>query len=134
MRRIAGFAERLDLNLLLRPARGPAAEPDRLTELIKRVGGFRLGSMPDFQDAAGGGDPDAVLRRLAPYAPAVLASSTRFTGEEHKAYDLEVCARALRSVGYDGSVAIDYRGPGNVATGVQRTRAIIEPILSGEKE
>lgn len=133
LRRIAAVAERFDLNLLIRPGRGPAATPEALTEIVKRVGGFRLGSLPDFEDCAAGGDPETQLRRLAPYAPTVIASAKTFTDKGHEAYDLEECARALVSVGYDGAVAIDYRGTGDMDTGVRRTREAIEPILTGEQ-
>lgn len=132
LKHISAIAERLDINLLLRPCNGFTHEPEGVTELIKIVGGFRLGSMPDFEAAAESGDPTDYLRRLAPYAPVVLASSREFDADgNHTAYSLEQCAEALVSVGYDGAVALEYRGVGDIEEGIRKTREIIEPILFG---
>ena len=45
-----------------------------MTELIKKVGGFRIGSLPDFKLAHETGDFISALRRLAPYAGAMFAT------------------------------------------------------------
>ena len=78
VRRVSERAEQLDLNLLLSPCHGLTSAPDRLTDLIKRIGGFRVGTYPDFQAAAGQNDPGAYLRRLAPYAAAVCGATVKF--------------------------------------------------------
>jgi len=128
---IATTAEQLDLNLLIRPSKGFTREPEGVTDLIKKVGGFRLGSLPDFQAAGESGDPTDYLRRLAPYAPVVLAASIKFSDGEHEGYSLKECAEALQSVGYDGAVAYDYRGGGDVEEGLRRTLEATEEILFG---
>jgi sugar phosphate isomerase/epimerase len=74
-------AERLDLNLLIGPTDGLTKTPERITDLVKRVGGFRIGTFPDFQTAAASADPAAYLRRLTPYATAVCASTVSFPEE-----------------------------------------------------
>lgn len=83
LRKIVDRAERLELNLLVSPSKGLTAKPERMTDLIKKVGGFRIGTLPDFQFAveAAGGDDEAVtyLRRITPYASAVLASTLDFS-------------------------------------------------------
>lgn len=71
-------AERLDLNLLIGPAEGLTKTTERITDLVKRVGGFRIGTFPDFQTASAAADPAAYLRRLTPYATAVCASTISF--------------------------------------------------------
>lgn len=71
-------AERLEVNLLLSPSKGMTQEPDDLTELIKRVGGFRIGTFPDFRVAQASGDPEKYLRRLTPYAAVVQATTIEF--------------------------------------------------------
>lgn len=71
-------AERLEVNLLLSPREGLTALPDDLTELIKMVGGFRIGTFPDFRDAQASGDPAKYLRRLTPYAAVVQATTMEF--------------------------------------------------------
>lgn len=44
--------ERLELNLLIAQSPGLTSRPDRLTDLIKRIGGFRIGTLPEFAQAA----------------------------------------------------------------------------------
>ena len=70
--------ERLELNLLIAPHTGLTGQTDRLTDLLKRIGGFRIGSLPDFGHAAESGDLVDALRKLAPYAGAVHAHGGGF--------------------------------------------------------
>lgn len=130
LRRVVTRAERLELNLLLVPHAGMTAKPEDLTGLIRKVGGFRIGSFPDFQTASATGDPNAYLRSLTPYASAVCASSVAFdkTGE-HATYDLKKCVQAITSVGYDGTVSLEYRGKGDATAALLATRAVIESVL-----
>ena len=109
--------------MLIQPGSGLTQTPEQLTEIIKRVGGFRIGSLPDFQVAADSGDANQYLRRLAPYAPVLFGSTVEFQKNgTHSAFDLKPCVEALVDVGYDASIAIDYRGSGDAAVGVSRTR------------
>lgn len=139
LRLAAEKAERRELNILISPTEGLTEDPDRVSELIKKVGGFRIGTYPDFETASKTADPIAYLRRLAPYAWAVSASTIDFiepenkpeeaaaaesTGDEeldalleelvdppkHVPYDIDAMVAAIASVGYDGTLAIDYRG------------------------
>jgi hypothetical protein len=70
-------AEKLDINLLISPHTGLTDRPERVTELLKKVGGFRIGTYPDFETAAASKDPAAYLHRLTPYATAVCATTVR---------------------------------------------------------
>jgi len=78
LRKVIERAERLDLNLLIAPHTGLTSTPEKLTELLKKVGGFRIGTFPDFQSAAASKDPIGYLRRLTPYAAVVSASTVKF--------------------------------------------------------
>ncbi|MGD9789127.1 MAG: sugar phosphate isomerase/epimerase family protein [Phycisphaerales bacterium] len=141
---VAARAERLDINLLLSPREGLTAEPDRVTDLIKRVGGFRLGTFPDFAMAHASGDAEGYLRRLTPYASAVSATTTGFgkpkgakKGKDsdeivHTAYDLRPMVDAIISVGFDRPLAVDYRGPGDVLEGINQSRNLLQAALSDE--
>ncbi|MFG0305205.1 MAG: sugar phosphate isomerase/epimerase family protein, partial [Phycisphaerales bacterium JB040] len=82
LRRVVERAESLEINLLLSPCEGLTSEPERLTELIKKVGGFRIGTLPDFEQAARQKDPAMYLKRLTPYASVVNASTIEFTEAE----------------------------------------------------
>jgi len=133
LKNAATRAERLEINLLIKPNRGLTEDPDKVTDIIKRVGGFRLGVMPDFEQAAASGDAEGYLRRLAPYAPIVLATTEDFDEKGgHAAYDLGPMCESLKSIGFDAGLAIDYRGSGDPDEGVAQGKAYLEPVMLGE--
>jgi sugar phosphate isomerase/epimerase len=147
LRKLMNAAERAEINILLAPGKGVTATPERLTEIIKKVGGFRVGTFPDFQAAAASAEPVPYLRRLTPYATVVCASTVQFvapgggapgdapdTPVEHKPYDLRPLVEAVDAVGFDGTLAIDYRGKGDPVLGILRSRRLLETILGGEPE
>ncbi len=204
-------AEKLDVNLLISPTKGLTSTAERLAELIKKVGGFRIGTFPDFETAAAQKDPTAYLRRLTPYATVVSASTVKFAetpkeatadnplpkprppitkkpvskiappvagaagkaakpipvdeddvGDEdidlsdeeleaalglheddepqdeeykpqypeHSAYKLKTLVAAVASVGYDGTLAVDYRGPGDPTMGIVYSRDSLQDALN----
>jgi sugar phosphate isomerase/epimerase len=143
MRPVMERAEKLDINLLISPTKGLTARPERVTELLKKIGGFRIGTYPDFQTASEYKDPVSYLQRLTPYATAVAASTLKFVPEKgdepaadgedvpmrHAAYDLKPLVDAVISVGYDGPLALDYRGTGDVTMGLMHSRDAIMGVL-----
>jgi len=147
LKQVSEPAEKLDLTLLISPMTGLTATPERLTDLIKKVGGFRIGTFPDFQAAAAAKDPSAYLRRLCPYAQVVSASAVKFkdTGKKtlladgeterivyaHETYDLNLMIKAVTSVGFEGTIGIDYRGEGDIVTGITRTRDVLLDAIGG---
>ena len=141
LRKAVDRAEKLELNVLVSPHEGMTSTPERVTELLKKVGGFRVGTYPDFQAASSYKDPIAYLRRLTPYASVVSASTVKFTTAEdegagppaHSPYDLKPLVDAILSVGYDGTLAIDYRGTGDAKLGVVRSREALERLLTVQK-
>lgn len=133
----AAFAtvDRLELNVLLRPCAGMLDDPSRLTELIKRVGGFRIGSLPDFGHARRSGSAEATLRKLAPYAGAIHATIEGFKADgSHLGSDLAACVEAIRSVGYQNTLAIEYVGKGDAVEGIIKARDILALAISGEEQ
>ena len=137
LRQVSEPAEKLDIALLIAPTTGLTSSPERLTELIKKVGGFRIGTFPDFQTAAAAKDPVAYLRRLCPYASAVNASTMKFkegSGPDslptHESYDLSAMVETILSVGYDATLSVDYRGEGDITIGVSRSRAVLQAMLT----
>lgn len=201
-------AERRELNLLISPAPGITQRPERVTELIKQVGRFRLMTFPDFQTAFESGDAEAYLKRLTPYAGAVNASLIDFevlesddsalqqaaeaaleelaaefaaaTGGkapararsraaegdpdaapdadpdaepdaepdadddepldpfavlqseqvEHLSFPLAPLIETIRSVGFDGSLAIEYRGTDDPVIGIAHAKAALEAAIA----
>jgi hypothetical protein len=47
----------------------------------------------------------------------------------HPSYDLDQLVAAVASVGYDGTLAIDYRGEGDVTEGVHNSRKALAAAL-----
>lgn len=142
MKKTVEKAEKLELNLLISPNQGLTQTPERVTDLIKKVGGFRVGTFPDFQAAAASSDPTNYLRRLTPYASVVSGTTIKFAGAKgekegeeptgpvkHQPYDLEPLVNAILSVGYDGTLGIDFRGTGDAKLGVIRSRTVLEALL-----
>jgi len=85
MKRVLERAERLEVNVLISPRPGLTETPEKITELIKKIGGFRVGTFPDFEAAVLSGDGPTYMRRLTPYASVVNASTRTFAepaGEE----------------------------------------------------
>lgn len=143
LRKVVERAEKLDINVLIMPNAGLTRTPERVGEIIKKVGGFRIGTFPDFQAAAASADPAAYLHRLTPYATAVSGSTVQFVpakGKDspelppealvHKPYELKPLVAAIHAVGYDGPLALDYRGEGDVTMGLSRSRDALMSILS----
>jgi sugar phosphate isomerase/epimerase len=169
---VARKAEKLDLNLCIAPAGGLTKTPEKVGELLKKIGGFRIGTMPDFAAAAGSADKIAYLRRLVPYASMVVASGVKFEtvkgGDEpakakgaakpkakgkgkaavedveepppapievkHTAYDIKEMASVLVSVGYEGPIAIDYRGSGDPIPGILHIKGVLERLFDSGVE
>lgn len=133
LKRLLAKAERLEMNLLLAPQSGLTATPEQLTGLIRKVGGFRIGSFPDFESANASGDASTYLRSLTPYASAVTASTTKFTAKgKHSAFDLSTCVEAIKSVGFEGTLSLEYRGSDDPVEGVAATKRAIEEGLEVE--
>lgn len=82
-RQIVETADKLDMNILVAPREGLTHKPERVTELIKKVGGFRVGTFPDFEAAMQAEDPAAYLRKLVPYASVVCATTVALTPPEN---------------------------------------------------
>jgi sugar phosphate isomerase/epimerase len=127
--------ERLELNLLLAPYQGLTQQAQRLTDLIKKVGGFRIGSLPSFAKAAECGDLDAALKRLAPYAGALHASVKSFDKSgKHQGWDLTQCVDAIQSVGYVNTLAIEYTGNGDPLGPIEQARNVLSQAIEAVAE
>ncbi|MDX2114268.1 MAG: hypothetical protein SFZ24_01435 [Planctomycetota bacterium] len=130
---VLGRAERMELNLLLAPAPGITENPEKLTGVIRKVGGFRIGSFPDFEAASKSPDPVGYLRSLAPYASGVCASFIGFDAKgQHKAYDVASYLDAIESVGYEAALTLEFRGKGDPVAGLRSAKSLIEARLADD--
>lgn len=137
LRPILRKVEKMEMNLCIASGTGLTSTPDRITELLKKVGGFRIGTFPDFESASQFAEPTTYLRRLVPYASTVIAATQKFEGTgkavTHSPYNLIEYMNVLATVGYDGAVAIDYRGPGDPLAGLAKARDLIRTV-TGEPD
>ena len=125
--------ERLELNLLIAPHEGLTCRTDRLTDLLKRIGGFRIGSLPDFGHAADSGDLVEALRKLAPYAGAVHATVEGFDKKgRHEKFDLAEAVKAIKSVGFLNTLAIDYVGTGDAVANIEQARTMLVKAIEAD--
>ncbi len=135
MRDVMPVIERHELNILIAPWKGLTHEPARLTELLKRIGGFRIGSLPSFAHAALFDDPRDVLRKLAPYAGAIHASVNSFDSKgKHAGFDLADGVEAIRSVGFLNTLAIEYVGDDDPTVNIEQARVILEKAIEEPSE
>lgn len=155
LRGIMERIDRMELNLLIEPGEGMLSKPDPLIQLIKKVGGFRIGTMPTFQNALASGDCAATLRQTAPYAGAILATcglkswekrdtktatTTKKTARSPKPKGLTktelkhilACVDAIRNVGYSQILALDYIGTGDGSKAIEQTRELILEAMAAE--
>jgi len=118
--------------------------------MIKKVGGFRIGTMPNFGNAWTAADHLTSLRQTCPYAGAVLATCGLFEIKSSDALpspvrepqdqseELDLIAdgvNSLLSVGYEQILALDYVGPGDrdrIAEVVEATRTRIMTVVEPE--
>jgi len=133
LKEIMASIEHLDLNLLVSPHEGLTNDPERLTDLIKRIGGFRIGAMPIY----GRGTNEAVeldhLRKLAPYAGAIQLCVQQFNrNSNHKGLDLAAAIETIRKVGYVNTVTIDYVGEGDPSRDIELARVELQGAIDAE--
>jgi len=127
--------DRLEVNVLLRPGDGMIAVPAGLTELIKKIGGFRIGSLPSFEHAESTGDTIQTLRRLAPYATSAILATVRGFDKEgrHQPWDLAKCIEAVRGVGYVNTLCIDFVGKGDPVKVIEQAREQMSQAILAEE-
>ncbi len=135
LRDVVRAAERLELNLLLSLSDGLTERPEQLSGLIRKVGGFRIGSFPSFAQAAASGDPESYLKSIVPYAAAVTASCGAFDAKgKHPAFSIETCVEAIKAVGYDGSLAVESNSGPDARAQIAACKSAIEAVLDAEAE
>ncbi|MSR17851.1 MAG: hypothetical protein EXS00_01575 [Phycisphaerales bacterium] len=132
-KRALGEIERQQITMLLQPASGLTGDAARLCDLIKQIGGFRIGAMPSFAQAASGPDMMASLRRLAPYSRCIEASVLGFARNgKHRQFDLAAAVQAVMGVGYEGTLCLNYLGDTNAQKVIETARQILLSAISTE--
>jgi hypothetical protein len=122
-----------DLNLLLTPSAGMTDDPDRLTDLIKKVGGFRIGSYPSFAHAQKSGDAHNTLRKLAPYAGGLEITARSKKGGD-ATIDAYEAVESVLGVGYQNTIALAFEGKGDAVTTLRAARRKVAEALGQLEE
>ena len=128
LKKAVGMIDDYDLNLLVAPAKGMTDDPDRLTEVIKKVGGFRIGSYPGFTHAKGTSDPRETMRKLAPYAGGIEITARAKKGGE-ATLDAYEAVESVLSVGYQNTIALGFEGKGDPVTTLRAGRRLLAESL-----
>lgn len=131
LREAMAGVERLELNLLLQPCEGLSSDPDELIEIIKQIGGFRIGALPTFEFAGATGDGIDALRKLAPYAGGIVADFP--SGRGKKKIDPLEGLQAVLEVGYSNTIALNYKGKGHTIKEIVKVVKILQSHLEGKK-
>ncbi len=110
---------------------GLSGDPAVLAEFVQHFHSPYLGVCLDFgnfeEELTGFEKP---VSSLAPYAIHVHAKSREFNAQgEEMQIDYRMCLDALRSAGYAGAISIEYEGHDDPATGINRTRDLIEKYV-----
>jgi len=101
-----------------------------LVELVKKVGGFRIGALPSFLHAHESGQMREMLRKLAPYAQAMTAEIRGFDAKgEHTDWSLESCIETLRAVGFNNMLSLEWSGKGEGTKHLIRAREVLTEAL-----
>ena len=122
--------DRWEVNLLLQPHGGVLEKGEPLVELVKKVGGFRIGALPSFLHAHESGKMRDMLRRLAPYAQAMIAEIRGFDAKgEHADWSLETCIETLRAVGFNNMLSLEWSGKADGVKHLIRAREVLTEAL-----
>lgn len=132
LRQVADTAARAGVRLALESHSGLLEEIEALVHVVEGVRSFHLGVCLNF----GHLPPDAwrvALTRLAPYTIHAHARSRAFdaAGDE-VSIPYPACIAALKRVGYQGFISIEYDGSDDPLDGIMATKKLIERCMVRE--
>lgn len=116
-----------DLKIAIENHGGLSGDPATLIEFVTQFHSPQVGVCLDFGNFDEPSSAEKSIELLAPHAIHVHAKSRAFkdTGEE-ATIDYRACLSALKAAKYAGAISIEYEGDGDAATGIHKTRALIE--------
>lgn len=123
------YAESIGIGILIENHGGVSNNPEKLVEIIKKVGSSSFGACPDF-----GNFPESTrykdLEMVAPYALLAHAKTYQFDerGEETR-INMRQCLDILRRAGYNGYLSIEFEGSGDQFEGVRKSKALLEKYI-----
>jgi L-ribulose-5-phosphate 3-epimerase len=134
LRRLTDFAEPHAINVIVENHGGLSSNGRWLSEVIKKVGSERCGTLPDFGnfDLGGGEKYDRYkgVAELMPLAKAVSAKSHDFDEQGNETHtDYRRMMRLVVDAGYRGYVGIEYEGDKlSEPEGIRATKRLLETV------
>jgi sugar phosphate isomerase/epimerase len=127
LRNVLPVAMAFDLKLAIENHGGLSSDPATLIEFVERLHSSHVGVCLDFGNFDDLESAQKSIELLAPHAIHVHAKSRAFNDNgEEATIDYRACLSALKAANYDGAISIEYEGDGDAATGIKRTRELIE--------
>ena len=105
---------------------GLSTDPNALVEIVRALNSPYVGVCLDLGNFREG-EAEQGIPLLAPHAIHVHCKSHSFDANgEETTINYGAAMQALRSVGYDGILSIEFEGDGAPADGIRKTKALIE--------
>ncbi len=130
LRRLSGFADDHDINVIVENHGGNSSDPDWLSGVMEQVSHPRCGTLPDFGNFPEGSDIYEAIIKLMRYARAVSAKSYSFDEEgNEESIDYYRMMRIVTGSGYHGYVGIEYEGDQlSEPEGILATKRLLERV------
>lgn len=134
LRRLAEYAARHGLNILVENHGGLSSHGQWLASVIRKVGLRNCGTLPDFGNfrIRDGEEYDRYrgVKELMPFAKAVSAKSYDFDEQGNELHtDYRRMMRIVVEAGYRGYVGIEYEGQRlSEPDGIRATKALLERV------
>jgi sugar phosphate isomerase/epimerase len=121
---LALYAQAKGVHVMVENHAGFGAEhPEELVKLLKLAGPGRIGALPDFANFPDDPTREAGLKMLFPYAPTVChVKGVEFDADgAEKGYNFPLAIETAKNAGFRGVFSIEFIGPGDPYTGIQKT-------------
>ena len=136
LNQLAGYCEKLGLNVLVENHGGLSSNAEWLTGVMKLADNPHVGTLPDFgnfiidRETGESYDRYQGMAELMPYAKAVSAKSYGFDEEGNETtMDYARILKIVTDAGYSGWVGIEYEGDSHPEEeGIQLTRQLMERV------
>jgi L-ribulose-5-phosphate 3-epimerase len=128
---LSDYAKKVGLNVIVENHGGLSSNGEWLAKVMKMVGKDNCGTLPDFGNFRVSADQmyDRYLgvEQLMPFAKAVSAKSHEFDANGNDTQtDYMKMMKIVLDAGYHGYVGIEFEGGGDEATGIRKTKALLE--------
>lgn len=125
---LAAYAEERGVRAITENFHSLASTAANCIRLVDRCEG-KLGLLTDFGNFKGAGKYDQIAAIL-PYSDSVHAKPHYDGDGRPDADEFRRCLDQLPKTGFDGAIALIYDGPGDMWSGLDRAREVVEPYLT----